>query len=286
MEPLRESARAKVNLTLKVLGRRNDGFHEISSLVAFADLHDTLELLPGDDLALSISGPFASDLSETDNLVLDAARLVMKRCPGAWAGRVTLVKNLPVAAGLGGGSADAAAALRLFMRSNAGKVTKEVISDLAEELGSDVTACLESRAAWMSGRGEKLSYLSDLMELSAILVNSGTPLGAGKVYEALNAPEHSSGTRCNPEEFATREELISYIGETGNDLTDPALKMAPVIGEVLKAIGDTEGCVLAQMTGSGATCFGLYDDMETAGRARDKIARSHPGWWTAVAIMS
>ena len=288
MGALKETAPAKVNLTLKVLGRRPDGFHEIVSLAAFARFGDRLVLAPGEALALGTSGAFADGLSE-DNLVMQAARLLEQRCPGIRTGRFELEKRLPVAAGLGGGSADAAAALRLLRRANEAEVAFEDLHTVAEQVGSDVPVCLNSQAAMMRGRGEETAPVSSLPKLSAVLVNPGVALGAGEVYAALGAgplPEGSfalAGMDACPD---TVEGVVELVGSLGNDLAGPAEKLAPVIGEVRNALDETDGCLVAEMSGSGTTCFGLYPSPEGAEASARTLSERHPDWWIVATELS
>ncbi|MEM8744678.1 MAG: 4-(cytidine 5'-diphospho)-2-C-methyl-D-erythritol kinase [Pseudomonadota bacterium] len=281
MSGLKETARAKVNLTLKVLGRRADGFHQIESLVAFASDGDRLEFAPGDKLELSIEGAFGDKL-QGDNLVLQAARLLGQRTPGIPAGTFRLVKRLPVAAGVGGGSADAAAALRLMQRASQTVVSTTDMSAVAEALGSDVPVCLLSRAALMRGRGEDVSPVDAMPALPAVLANPGAELGAGEVYAALDvAPvaNHSESSPGTPPSFDTSEQLVELVRSVGNDLADAAIGLAPVIGEVRAELAATDGCLVAEMSGSGSTCFGIYGSVEEAQKAASNLTERHPDWW-------
>ena len=278
----KESAPAKVNLTLKVLGKRTDGYHELMSLVVFADEGDRLELVPGEKISLTLEGPFAAALEGEDNLVLKTVHLLAEHCPSMCAGAFKLDKRLPVAAGLGGGSADAAAALRLLVKANPGQITAKIISGAARRLGADVTACLDSGAVFMQGRGDELRPVKKLPALPAVLVNPGLQLGAGDVYEALGAKpleKTSAADTIDRSPVTSVADLVHYIRETGNDLEAAATKLAPAIAEVRAALSATEGCLVAQMSGSGPTCFGLFSRGETAGAAARTLAESHPDWW-------
>lgn len=282
MEILREDAPAKVNLTLKVLGKRPDGFHEISSLAAFSGVYDRLYLMPGGVFSLKIEGPFAAALPGQDNLVGKAVSLFLQEFPQAQTGTVTLDKQLPVAAGLGGGSADAAAALRLLVRANPGLTEPESLKVMASRLGSDVAVCLESRAALMRGRGEEVSLLEGLPVLPVVLVNPGVELDTGEIYKALAAPPLDSKATAMETEWAsfkTVADLAQYIASLGNDLQAPAMKIAPVIADMLAALAGTKGCLAAQMSGSGPTCFGIYPDRATASSAAAELAAGHVEWW-------
>ena len=211
MTTLHENARAKLNLSLEVLGRRGDGFHEIRSLVAFATLGDVVSLVPADTLTLSAAGPFARDLSG-DNLVLQAARGVRAAFPSSALGRFHLEKNLPVASGIGGGSADAAAALRLISGANGGTPTHEELLVIAASLGSDVPVCVDSRSTLMTGRGEVLRAIRGFPSCGVVVANPGVPLSAGEVYSALNAePLAASVAEMDAPYFAAGFAALSII---------------------------------------------------------------------------
>ncbi len=279
-----EHAPAKINLSLQVLGRRPDGFHEIESLVAFAGLGDALSLTIDGELSLKTYGPFASALGGDDNLILRAASLLTERCPGIQVGAFSLEKNLPVAAGLGGGSADAGAAIRLISKANPGLIPPQIVEDTACEMGSDVLACLMSHTTVMRGRGEKLSPLKQFPVLDAVLVNPGIPMRAGDIYAALDAPslgDESSAGHCRRMSFASAGELLKHMSEVGNDLEQPAVMLVPVIGDVLDALSSLEGCAAAQMSGSGSTCFGIFANAGQAASARERLLKAHPDWWVA-----
>jgi 4-diphosphocytidyl-2-C-methyl-D-erythritol kinase len=283
MTALHDIGRAKINLTLEVLGRRTDGFHELRSLVAFADFGDRLALDPGDGIDLEVEGPFASVLA-TGNLVLDAARAARARLPNLRLGRFRLEKSLPVAAGLGGGSADAAGALRLIARANPGLVADEVLSDLALELGSDVRVCLKSRPALMTGRGETVEPVPGFPACGVVLANPGSALATQAVYAALDAKRLGPSPRS---EAATLDfhrsfdALLAYARPRGNDLEGPAANLVPDIRAVLAALAAIDGVNLARLSGSGPTCFALLPSAVEAKRAAGELAAAHPAWWIA-----
>jgi 4-diphosphocytidyl-2-C-methyl-D-erythritol kinase len=275
-------APAKVNLTLHVLGRRPDNYHEITSLVVFARLGDRLTLAPGSGFALSVSGPTAASAGDIDsNLVLKAARALDERIEGLTRGRFVLVKELPVAAGLGGGSADAAAALRLLARANGLSLDDPRLREAARATGADVPVCLDPRPRTMRGIGEKLSEPLDLPSLPAVLVNPRVAVPTKDVFAALAAPalgavpEAEEGTRFP----ASPAGLIEQVAAGRNDLEPPAIKVAPVIAEVLAALRALPGCCLARMSGSGATCFGLFDTDQSAAAGAKTLRAAHPTWW-------
>jgi 4-diphosphocytidyl-2-C-methyl-D-erythritol kinase len=278
---LTEFAPAKVNLTLHVLGRRADGYHEIESLVAFADIGDRLTFAPGDTLALGVSGPTAQAAGATDdNLVLKAARALAERVEGLRLGRFTLEKRLPVAAGLGGGSSDAAAALRLLARENGIALDDPRLMAAAQATGADVPVCVDPRARMMRGIGEILSDPVALPELPAVLVNPGVAVPTKDVFKALAAPPLSSSDRS--EDFLTIDAdaaaLVSILSARRNDLETPAIKLQSVIADALTALQES-GCLLARMSGSGATCFGLFGSVAAAADVAQRMQVDHPGWW-------
>ncbi|MBB3973504.1 4-(cytidine 5'-diphospho)-2-C-methyl-D-erythritol kinase [Hansschlegelia beijingensis] len=277
---LRARAPAKVNLTLHVLGRRLDGFHELDSLVAFAGCAaDALTLEPDGPLSLAVEGPFSDAAGPTDdNLVLKAAREAAARIEGLRLGRFTLVKRVPVAAGIGGGSADAGAALRLLCEANGLPHDDARIVAAAAATGSDVPACLESRAAMMRGRGEGLAPV-DLPPLCAVLANPLKPLSTVAVYHGLGlaAGERLGGP--SPEPGATFEAAVAAIAAGRNDLEPPARALEPAVVRGVAALSAVDDCLLARMSGSGATVFGLFDDVRAARRAARTLRGALPGWW-------
>jgi 4-diphosphocytidyl-2-C-methyl-D-erythritol kinase len=279
-----ETARAKINLTLRVLGRRADGYHDLESLVVFADLADTLAFEPGRDTTLSVSGPYAAACGQpADNLVLKAQRALAASVPGLKGGRFILDKHLPVAAGIGGGSADAAAALRLLARANDISIDDARLMVAALRTGADVPVCLSSRACIMTGVGERLSPPLPLPALNAVLVNPGVALATRGVFAAHTvmpqAPALSPQTV--PRE---RGVLIDYLKAHGNDLTGAAIACAPVVADVLDALGAQPGVLLARMSGSGSTCFALLASEAEAAAAARRLAESHKDWWAAPAV--
>lgn len=271
--PLVELARAKVNLALHVLGRRSDGYHELDSLVAFAAIADKLTFENAGRLALEVTGPFAAAVPRDEsNLVVKAAAALSDIFPGRLGSfRIRLEKNLPVAAGLGGGSADAAAALRALARLFEIDVGDPGISAAAFKLGADVPVCLVSRASRMRGGGEIVEPLEDFIPRDALLVHPGCALLTGDVFRAL---EMSHGAKAFPP-IPNGMELNSGR----NDLTAPATRLAPVIEDVLTELECQPGLELARMSGSGATCFGLFKSEVDAEGAADRIAARHPDWW-------
>jgi 4-diphosphocytidyl-2-C-methyl-D-erythritol kinase len=284
--PLVETAPAKVNLTLRVLGRRSDGYHEISSLVAFAGCGDTLSLWPGGDLALRVRGPRAAAAGETaDNLVLKAARALAAKIPGIGLGTFALDKHLPVAAGLGGGSADAAAALRLLARANGLAGDDPRLYEAARATGADVPVCLDPRIRLMRGIGEVLSAPLDWPALPAVLANPGAALATKAVFAGWRpraAPPLDLAVLEKPMGVA---QFVEFLAGQSNDLEAAAIALAPAIAEVLAALRELPGCALARMSGSGATCFALFAAAPQAKAAAEALARKYPNWWVRATVL-
>jgi 4-diphosphocytidyl-2-C-methyl-D-erythritol kinase len=287
MLALMEDGRAKVNLTLRVIGRRVDGYHELESVVAFADCADHLSLTPGSELTLETTGPLAQDCGEiADNLVLKAARLLGERVPDLRLGDFVLDKLLPVAAGIGGGSADAAAALRLLARTNGLAASDARLIEVAQLTGADVPVCLASRACVMTGVGATLMPLS-LPRLPCLLVNPRVAVATRDVFGALGLRNgellvgaadviRAAGW---PNNGAPAGDWLEALGDGCNDLEAPAMRLQPVIGEVLSALRTADGARLSRMSGSGATCFAIFENDADAKAAAQKIQREHPNWW-------
>jgi 4-diphosphocytidyl-2-C-methyl-D-erythritol kinase len=294
MPALFEDGRAKVNLTLRVVGRRVDGFHDLESVVAFADCADRLSLTVGPKLDLKTTGPLAAAIGDTsDNLVFKAAQLLGERVPDLKFGEFVLDKVLPVAAGIGGGSADAAAGLRLLAQANGLALDDARLIEVAKLTGADVPVCLNSRACVMTGVGETLLPLS-LPKLPSVMVNPRLPVATKDVFKALGLRngELLVGARdvmrapAWPEEGSSVEDWVEALAAGTNDLEAPALRVQPVIGTVLAALNATNGAWLARMSGSGATCFAIYENTAEAQRAAQKIQLDHPQWWVHAGVLS
>jgi len=264
---MEETAYAKLNLALHVRGREADGYHRVETVFAFAQAGDLLRVAEGDSLTLRIEGPFASQLTaEPDNLVLRAAAALRQRFGIARGAALTLDKYLPIAAGLGGGSADAAATLRLLLRFWALPNALEELVPIARALGADVPACLLSRPVRGEGRGDNLLPLAHwpLAGAPVLLANPRIALSTAEVFRAWGGRDRGA------------------LGEpmTGrNDLEEPALRLVPAIGDVLEALRATKGVRLVRMSGSGASCFALYEHDQARDTAHAEIAARHPGWW-------
>lgn len=295
MPALSDEGRAKVNLTLRVNGRRGDGYHDLESVVAFADCADRLTLTPGPGLELKMSGPLAQACGETsDNLVLKATRLLSERVPNLKAGSFSLDKVLPVAAGIGGGSADAAAALRLLAQLNGLALDDPRITEVAQLTGADVPVCIRSLACVMTGVGETLQPL-DLPTMPCVMVNPCVPIATRDVFNALGlrngellvgATDVLLQDRSWPDEGGSLEEWVEALAANSNDLEAPATRIEPVIGQVITALNGTNGAWLARMSGSGATCFAIYENTADARRAAEKIRSEHSGWWVHAGTLS
>jgi len=279
------AAPAKVNLYLHVLGRRSDGYHLIDSLVAFAGLADRVRLAPAAEFGLALSGPFAKGLDAGEgNLALKAARALAAAAGlAARPMAIELEKNIPPAAGLGGGSADAAAVLKGLSR--AWGVHDAVATHLAPRLGADVPVCLAGRPTFMAGMGEDLGPEVALPAAGLLLANPRLSLDTAKVFAAFDA-EHGEGAAqdgcprpvLDPAPGDARA-LAEALAASANELTEAALELAPVVGQVRAAVAGLPGCRLARMSGSGATCFGLFDDAGAAVTAAEALAAARPGWW-------
>ena len=275
---IRVEAPAKLNLYLHVTGRRADGYHELDSLVTFTALADTLEIAPADVLALTVNGPFADALDGGDNLATRAADALAERLGRTADVRIALHKRVPVAAGLGGGSADAAAVLRGLARLwRLGPEHADDLREVALGLGADVPVCLDSRAAYMGGIGEALSAPPPLPPCGVLLVNPGVPVPTGAVFAARRGPFSAADRFC--ETPADAAALATLLCARRNDLEPPARAQVPAIDRVLARLAAAPGCLLARMSGSGGTCFGLFADEAAAADAAGAISRERHGWW-------
>jgi len=273
-------APAKVNLTLRVVGRRADGYHELESLVAFAGLCDWLAFEPGDDLILEVVGPNAGEAGPVhQNLVLHAARSLAGQIPGLRFGRFRLVKRLPAAAGLGGGSADAAAALRLLANEAGLSANDPRVRASARATGADVLACLSPQARTIKGIGDELGPAVRLPRIFAILVNPRVQAPTPRVFAAFDLmPESNAGPSSRS--FPADTAAILDLGSLGdNDLEAAAIRVAPTIAAVLKRLSQIPEARVIGMSGSGATCFALFGDRRSAAVARRIVAVDHPEWW-------
>jgi 4-diphosphocytidyl-2-C-methyl-D-erythritol kinase len=280
--PLVENAPAKINLTLRVLKRRDDGYHQLESLVAFADFGDRLSFAPGGDLALTVQGPGAAAAGAgDDNLVLKAARALALRRPDIVLGAFHLDKRLPVAAGLGGGSADAGAALRLIAQANGIARDEPDLYAAARATGADVPVCLDPRARIMRGIGDILSAQLSLPPLPAVLVNPGVALPTKAVFAGWKpgSAQPVVSDLAAIAEVRRGDQLLHLLAAQSNDLEAPAIALKPVIADILEALRVVPGCRLARMSGSGATCFGLFASADDAAAAATLLSAKRTPWW-------
>ena len=273
---IKEAAPAKINLFLHVGDKRADGFHPLQSLAVFTGLGDFLAIETASGLSLTLEGPFAKGLeAESDNLVLRAARAL-----GGKGAKLTLTKNLPVASGIGGGSADAAAALRGLNRLwNCGK-DSTAQCEIAAVLGSDIPVCVLSTPCFMEGRGEILRAPESMPRLPMLLVNPRVAVPTKDVFAALQTRSGVDMTLPRGR-FRDTADLLRFLETTRNDLEAPALALQPGIGVVLTAIAALPGALLTRMSGSGATCFGIFADDACCARAAQILKEAAPGWWVA-----
>lgn len=288
-----ELAPAKVNLCLHVGPVQADGYHPLASLVAFADVGDLVTVEPAEALSLDVIGPFGESLSGQnmgeggDNLILKALRALGQATgTGDPRLRVTLDKRLPIAAGLGGGSSDAGAALRLARRALELDIDDVALEAVAGVVGADGAMCLRAATAWAEGRGDRLTNMTDLPALHAVLVNPGVPCSTGAVYRAYDArPVGAADRPADPQDLSV-EGVIGWLGRQRNDLQAPALTVAPAISEVLDALSACAGVGLVRMSGSGATVFALFEEEEEASAAATGLSARYPRWWVRPTILA
>lgn len=277
--PIVEEARAKINLALHVIGRRPDGYHDLDMLVAFADTGDTIALAPSDRDRLDIDGPMAGDIGAgADNLVMRALRGF--RDLSGWTDplAIQLTKRLPVASGIGGGSADAAATLRGLCRLTDRSPDDPAIAALARSLGADVPMCLVSRPARAAGIGDHIIPTAGDLTFGLLLVNPRVGVSTPAAFQRLERRDNSPLPALPALDKVA--DLATFLAiETRNDLERPARAIAPVIADVLAAIAGLPGLRLTRMSGSGATCFGLFDDRSAADAAAALLATQCPDWW-------
>ncbi len=283
-----EQANAKINLTLEILGKRDDGYHELRSLVAFADFGDELSFAHANEFSLEIEGPFAADL-EGENLIEKAVNFVRLKGINIPGGCFHLMKKLPVASGIGGGSADAAAALRLVLRSFNVEASTLNFSEIASALGADIPVCMDQNPVFMTGIGEHLSPVAVFPKLPAVLINPGVPVSTGMIFKTLNAAPLSAGfktVQCPGQKFSSLRDVVQYMSEHENDLQPIAMELEPAIAAILSLLEKQEGIHISRMSGSGATCFGIFENMDQANTAASNIADARSGWWVQSCVIS
>lgn len=277
-------ALAKINLYLHVTGKRDDGYHLLDSLMAFAGFGDDITVSPGNDLSLTIDGPFCAGLPRgPDNLVMKAALGLQRLCNVTTGAQIHLTKNLPPASGIGGGSADAAATLRALMALWQLSPNDKPLYDLALSLGADVPICLKGQASFVSGIGEDIRKAPALPPCWLVLINPNVEVPTPAVFKA----RANDFTPANPFDAAAQDaaQLADLLNDRHNDLMAPAIKLAPVIQDCLQALSDADGCLMSRMSGSGATCFGLFADEESATKAMELIKNDRSGWWVMAAAL-
>jgi len=284
---IEEFAAAKINLALHVTGRRADGYHLLDSVVVFASVGDVVQLRKGGDFSLEIEGPFAAGLDAgEDNLALRAATAMAEKWPGLFGpAHIRLRKNLPVASGIGGGSADAAAVLRAMMRAHDAFPPGEELTALALSLGADVPVCLAGRACRMSGIGEQVRPIRHAPGFCALLANPGVAVSTAKVFAALGLEKGQRAHAPLPGAPLPQDpaRALSALRALRNDLQDPARALKAEIGTCLEALAACPGARLARMSGSGATCLGLFDTMGEVEEAARRLRERHPEWWIRAA---
>lgn len=275
-----ETARAKINLTLRVLGRRPDGYHDLESLVAFAGVGDEVTFRVGAPAAVSVRGPFAGAI-EGENIVARALSAIAEAAPALTLGAVEIDKRLPVAAGIGGGSADAAAVLRAVRGANPGRASEIDWIALAASLGADVPVCLASTSQLMWGIGRDTAPVPPFPAVPAVLVNPGVPLATAAVFRALAAPPapERDAAPAVPGPFLKIETIADYVRAHGNDLESPAVTLCPAIRTVLAELGAEPGASVARMSGSGPTCFAIFENATAAQASAQRLRARNPHWW-------
>lgn len=288
MPALTALAPAKINLFLHVGALDAGGYHPLSSLVAFADVGDRVSVEPADRLSLTVNGPFGASLSATpDNLILRALRRLGEACGIAEPKlKVTLDKRLPIAAGLGGGSSDAGAALKLARDVLAIDLDDAALEAVAGVVGADGPMCLRMRTAWAEGRGDVLTDEPRLPPLPAVLFNPGVPSPTGAVYRAYDAGPVRAADRPSPPHDWSIAAVIDWLSTQRNDLEAPALALTPAIGAALSAVAATDQIALTRMSGSGATVFGLYPSDDAAQSAACALSGAHPEAWVKATQLS
>jgi 4-diphosphocytidyl-2-C-methyl-D-erythritol kinase len=275
---LRLSAPAKINLYLRIVGRRDDEYHLIDSLIAFADVGDVVAATVSDSIDLAVDGPFAPSLGGgPDNLVLRAAHALSEEAPGHPGAALRLTKTLPVASGIGGGSADAAATLRLLVRLWRLDIAPGRLAAIALSLGADVPACLDGRTLRAGGIGDVIEPALPPPPMGLVLVNPGKAVETAAVFAARTGPFSPPAPPAGRMDDVAS--LARWCGTLGNDLHEAAARIEPSISDVLEALDADSGCRLARLSGSGATCFGLFDTPARANDAARRLSEAHPGWW-------
>ena len=286
MAAAREAAPAKINLALHVTGRRADGYHTIETLAVFTAFGDTVAVAAGDGAALEVEGPFAGALAGTpsaDNLALRALAAFTAASGRATTARLQLTKRIPVAAGLGGGSADAAATLRLMERTGAAGVGAARLAAIAGALGADVPMCLMSKPLVARGTGETIAPVAAMPALAVVLVHPGVPVSTRDVFAARQGP-FGGPLPALPARFGDAADVAAWLKSTRNDLSGPAARVAPQAAEAADLLATLDTCRFARMSGSGAAAFGIFATAADAELAAARIGKARPGWWTTATV--
>lgn len=281
-----EFARAKVNLTLHITGRRSDGYHLLDSLVVFPDIGDRLTIEGASVLSLDVTGPEAADLGGQDNLILRAAKSLQEAFDVSQGAHIVLEKNLPVASGIGGGSADAAAAIRGLCALWSLNPDVSALHALALNLGADVPVCLGGASAMMSGIGDIVEPIEGLPAFHLVLVNCRRPVSTAAVFKSLNASEMTAAPSRISYANVSFSMMIESLAARTNDMQEPAILLEPEISTCLKSLTACDGVALTRMSGSGATCFGIFESRSLAEAARRDLSQRHPHWWIRAATVS
>ncbi|MTI10341.1 4-(cytidine 5'-diphospho)-2-C-methyl-D-erythritol kinase [Curvivirga aplysinae] len=285
VKSIEEFAAAKVNLDLLVTGKREDGYHLLDSLVVFTEFGDHIRVSEAEELSLDVSGPYKAAVPlDGSNLVLKAAKALQTKLNIKTGAKIHLEKNIPAAAGVGGGSADAAATLKALMRLWDIKMPVEELSELGLTLGADIPVCLLSQSAIMRGVGEDIRKIAPLPPLYMLLVNPGVSLSTPDVFKARAAELSDIADRSAlMDKTLSRQDFLNLCLAQKNDLTEAAANLAPVVTEVLNVIEKQSDCLMVRMSGSGATCFGLFADIEAADMAKNAVLRYNTDWWAEAA---
>lgn len=282
---LHETAPAKVNLALHVVERLPNGYHRLDSIAVFTDIGDRLEaeLRQDGELRLTLEGEFAEGLPISDNLILRAANLLQQQTKTLFGADIRLLKHIPVGAGLGGGSADAAAALRLLNRLWQTDCNDAILAELGGQLGADIPACVFSAAVRMEGIGDRLSPVPQAPRFPLVLVYPHIPLWTPDVYRAMTGKSFSGILHAIPGMEAGQAEWRDWLRATHNDLEAASRQLLPHIETMLDTLLQCEGCVLSRMSGSGSACFGIFETDQQAAHAQKTLKQRHPGWWVRAA---
>ncbi|HSG94923.1 MAG TPA: 4-(cytidine 5'-diphospho)-2-C-methyl-D-erythritol kinase [Afifellaceae bacterium] len=274
-----QAAPAKINLALHVTGRRADGYHELGTLAVFADCGEHVVVQAADDLRLRVEGPFSASLpNDETNLVTAAARIFFSTAGFDGKALLSLNKTTPVGAGLGGGSADAAATFRALNQYFNCAIGVRDLAGLGADLGADIPMCVYSQALRATGTGEVIEPLSSAPPLPLVLVWPGRPVATASVFKQLRDVSNPPLPRL-PEAFSTVRDVVAWLADTRNDLQAAAIEIEPVIADTLEALAATDQCLLVRMSGTGSACFGIYPDIASANAAEQALRISHPNWW-------